>query len=107
MLKILKEFCCKEVTKSVPKYLKCAFESYKTTKKVEDLCPFDFECTEFAQTFVHFFSTNLALCLIKLFVSFTIVTPLAEVLFAPPPVIYPIIAMGSYCLSSNVIDDLF
>lgn len=107
MLDILKDFCCTEVFKSTPKYLKCAFDSFRTTKKVSLQCPFALDCTEFSQTFTHLCLTNLCLCLIKCFVYFAIATPLALALFAPPPMVYPIIAVGSYRLSSNVVDYLF
>lgn len=107
MLETLKEFCHEETPKSLPKYLRCAFASYKSTKTVESLCPFTFVRAEFAQVFLHFFSTNLSLCLIKCFISFAIATPLAVALFAPPPMVYPLVALGSYRLSSNVVDDLF
>lgn len=111
MLDILKEFCCSEVTKGAVKYLRCAFDSFRTTKKVGLQCPFDLDRTEFAQVFAHFFSNNLALCLLKLFVSFSITTPLALALFDPPPVVYPvaypILSALGYHLSSKVLDDLF
>lgn len=111
MLDIFKEFCCTKVPKAVPKYLKCAYDSFWTTKKVGLQCPFDLDRTEFTQVFVHFFSSNLALCLLKLFVSFAIATPLTLALFDPPPAIYPVVypmlAVLGYRLSANVIDDLF
>lgn len=111
MLEIIREFCEKEVIKSAPKYLRCAVDSFRSTKKVGLQCPFDLDRTEFAQVFANFFSSNLALCLLKLFVSFAIATPLAVTLFAPPPAVYPVVypvlvALG-YRLSSNVIDELF
>lgn len=111
MLDILKEFCCTNVTKAAPKYLKCAVDSFRTTKKVGLQCPFVLDRTEFTQTFTQIFSTSVALCLLKLFVSFSIATPLAVTLFAPPPAVYPVVhpvlvALG-YRLSSNVIDELF
>ena len=111
MLDILKEFCCSEVTKAAPKYLRCAFDSLRTTKKVGLQCPFDLDRIEFAQTFTQIFSTSIALCLLKLIVYFSITTPLALALFDPSPVVYPvaypILSALGYHLSSKVLDDLF
>lgn len=111
MLDILKEFCCTKIPKAAPKYLKCAFDSFRTTKKVGLQCPFDLDRIEFAQTFTQIFSTSIALCLLKLFLSFSITTPLALALFDPSPVVYPVVypilATLGYHLSSKALDDLF
>lgn len=111
MLEIIRKFCEKEIIKSAPKYLWCAVDSFQSTQKMSLLCSFDFDRTEFTQTFAHFFSTNIAICLLKLFVSFSIATPLALALFDPPtaiyPVAYPVLTAMGYHLSSKVLDDLF
>ena len=111
MLEIIRDFCKKEIIKSTPKHFKCAFDSFRSTKTVILQCPFDLDYTEFTRVFVYFFSSGLALCFLKLFVSFSIATPLAVALFAPSPVIYPVVypilAAVGYRLSSKVLDDLF